>query len=619
MRQSIEAMRQQRTAEQMAPATAIAEQQAARDACSARSPICGGVGRTEPEVQQRSHDLDQTAHSWMRPARDQPGAARHRGARAVPQDGGHQIANSTRPQTIPLGPSAAGAENRQCWTNSGVKTPICSDRSRNSHGLDTARAETSRLQQDIDSRNQLRKTQEQQIATAASARPSDAAIAEQQAAQDTMRRQIADLQQQVAQRSQALDAAHAETGKLRQDIDALNQLRNTQEQQIAAAASARPSAAAIAEQQAAQDAQRRQIADLQQQVAQRSNDLDAAHAETSRLRRDIDALNQLRKTKEQQIAAAASARPPAPGPSAAAVAEQQAAQDALRRQVAELQQQVAQRSHDLDLAHAETGKLRQDIDALNQLRKTQEQPLATAAPARPSAPGPSAAAVAEQQDAQRRQIADLQQQVAQRSRDLRSARGETVKLREGLDALHQQRRLEDAAATRQKAQEQQMAAAAARPAVARPTSLPPLPMSAPPAASRATQPTSVLPTAPPGSAPPAAPPQPASPQLLTARQWLATGRPDEARRVLAMVQTRMVLQPVTPDSTGRGGRQSIRHRCRQCHPLAGHRRQRQAMQAIDRAIGNANAPVSAQPWSGYPPGAPGGYPQQGFATNGSGR
>jgi septal ring factor EnvC (AmiA/AmiB activator) len=129
-----------------------------------------------------------------------------------------------------------------------------------------------------------------------------------------------------------------------------------------------------------------------------------------------------------------------------------------------------------------------------------------AASARPSAPGPSAAAVAEQQDAQRRQIADLQQQVAQRSRDLDSARGETVKLREGLDALHQQRKLEEAAATRQKAQEQQMAAAATRPATPRP-----MPPPAQPTPQRVLQASLAAPTAQPTSAPTAAPPMLAPP------------------------------------------------------------------------------------------------------------
>ena len=113
------------------------------------------------------------------------------------------------------------------------------------------------------------------------------------------------------------------------------------------------------------------------------------------------------------------------------------------------------------------------------------------------------------------------------------------------------------------------------------------------------------------SAPPAAPPQPASPQLLTARQWLATGRPDEARRVLAMVQTRMVLQPVTPDRpAAEGGNPSatdVGNAIRWLDIGANG----QAMQAIDRAIGNANAPVSAQPWSGYPPVRPADIPSKG--------
>ena len=223
----------------------------------------------------------------------------------------------------------------------------------------------------------------------------------------------------------------------------------------------------------------------------------------------------------------------------------------------------------------------------------------------------------------RRQIVDLQQQVAQRSHDLDAARADTAKLREGFDALRQQRNVEEAAAARQKAQEQQMAAAAAR---ARPT---------PPPAQRATQPTPPAPVAPPSLAPPVPPPtlappvppptlappvpQPASPQLRTARQWLATGRPDEARRVLAMVQTRMVLQPVTPDRPDADGGNPAATDVGNAIRWLDIGANGQAMQAIDRAIGNANSPVSAQPWSGYPPGVRAGYPQQGFATNGSSR
>ena len=178
-------------------------------------------------------------------------------------------------------------------------------------------------------------------------------------------------------------------------------------------------AAAVAELQAARDALRRTVADLQrqadelqQQVAQRSHvaeqssrDLDAARAETDKLRQGIETLQKRRKAEEdaaarqrqeQQMAAASA-------PPAAAVAQQQAARDALQRQIAdlqrqsgELQQQVAQRSqdleqssHDLDAARSESRKLRQDIAALEQFRKTAEQQIgASARPATTSGPSP---------------------------------------------------------------------------------------------------------------------------------------------------------------------------------------------------------------------------------------
>jgi hypothetical protein len=46
---------------------------------------------------------------------------------------------------------------------------------------------------------------------------------------------------------------------------------------------------------------------------------------------------------------------------------------------------------------------------------------------------------------------------------------------------------------------------------------------------------------------PAAAGQYAAHQLVDAQRWLAAGRPDEARQILAMAQTQMVLRPVTPD------------------------------------------------------------------------
>lgn len=238
--------------------------------------------------------------------------------------------------------------------------------------------------------------------------------------------------------------------------------------------------------------------------------------------------------------------------------------------------------------------------------------------ASPPPPVPSAAASAEQQAAReflQRQITVLQQQasalqaqVSQRSHDLdaarteagqlrqglNSARTETDKLRQDIDALHQQRKAEEAALARQKAQAQQTAAIAPPP---------PRPAPAP-------------------QSPPAPTPGPsASQQLLTARQWLATGRPDEARRVLTMVQTQMVLRPVTPDQpTAQGGNPSatdVGNAIRWLDMGANG----QAMQALNRAIDNTGANDTPRPWSGYAPGPPPGYPpgMPGYYSNNTAR
>lgn len=208
-----------------------------------------------------------------------------------------------------------------------------------------------------------------------------AAVAEQNAVQDTLRRQVADLLQQGAQQSQALDAARAELAQLRKVIDASDLLPQVQHAEAPASG---PPVAVLAEQSAAQDALRRQVADLQKQTAQRSRDLDAARAEAGNLGQDIDALNLLPQEQEPEAALS--------GASAAILAEQRAGQDALRRQVTELQQQGAQRSQDLDKAREETAKLRMDIAALELVHKTQEQqaaaptarmPMADAAGVRP--------------------------------------------------------------------------------------------------------------------------------------------------------------------------------------------------------------------------------------------
>jgi len=98
----------------------------------------------------------------------------------------------------------------------------------------------------------------------------------------------------------------------------------------------------------------------------------------------------------------------------------------------------------------------------------------------------------------------------------------------------------------------------------------------------------------------------AAQQLQAARQWLSVGRPDEARRVLVMVQTQMVFQPVTPDQpVARSSNLSATHVGDAIHWLdmgvTG-----QAMQSISRAMNEANAGGGGfvPAWSAYPAGTP---------------
>ena len=157
---------------------------------------------------------------------------------------------------------------------------------------------------------------------------------------------------------------------------------------------------------------------------------------------------------------------------------------------------------------------------------------------------------------------------------LQVSRAEADKLRQDIDALHQQRMAEEDALARAKSHEKQMVTAMA-------------PRRAP---------------APRPSRPPLAP-APAGPsaaqQLVNAEQWLAAGRSDEARRILAMVQTQMVLRPVTPDQPmAEGGNPSATDVGAAIRWLdmgvSG-----QAMQAIGRAINHANAAELPGQFPGY--------------------
>lgn len=205
-----------------------------------------------------------------------------------------------------------------------------------------------------------------------------------------------------------------------------------------------------------------------------------------------------------------------------------AEQAALARQRADRQPLQDALQHE---AGTETSKLHQNLEA--------------SPPAIPAAQKAPAVELQGGREALQDQIADppqqatsVQNQVARRSHDLEVASTRTGKLppqnleaaraqtEKSIASLQQQRTAEQGTLALQKRHEQTMAV------------LPP----------------GVLSASPPNLASSATPRVPvfmqgpgASHQLLIAREWLVTGRLDQARRVLAMVQTRMVFQPVEPD------------------------------------------------------------------------
>jgi hypothetical protein len=200
-------------------------------------------------------------------------------------------------------------------------------------------------------------------------------------------------------------------------------------------------------------------------------------------------------------------------------------------------------------------------------------PAATPTPPVASAEQQAAQAALQRQIADlQRQAGDLQNQIEQWSHDIEARRAEADELRQGFeairtetDALREQHRAEEHALARDKAQAQQIAAANAR-----------RPASAPRPAAR---PLAPLPTGP-----------SATQQLRNAQQWLAAGRPAEAREILAMAQTQMA-EGGHPSATDIGT--AVRWLDMGAYS--------QAMQAISRAIKDAKTAESPpRPWSGYP-------------------
>jgi len=244
-----------------------------------------------------------------------------------------------------------------------------------------------------------------------------------------------------------------------------------------------------------------------------------------KLGQDIASLQQQRKAEE------------------AAFARQQAAREALLQQIADLQQQAASLRDQVARGSHDVNTVVKPSPSIEALRPAQEA----------SAADNSRVREAGQHNiiSPRQQPASSQDQVARRN---------------VVDALKQERKAEQATPTRQKPHGQQMVA------------LPPRPPSAPSLipASASVRPAPVL-----------MPEASAYQQLLIARQWLATGHLDQARHVLAMVQTRLVLQPVEPDQPNKHAVNVLATEVGNAIRWLDMGANGQAMQALNQAVFNA--------------------------------
>jgi hypothetical protein len=222
-------------------------------------------------------------------------------------------------------------------------------------------------------------------------------------------------------------------------------------------------------------------------------------------------------------------------------------------------------------------------DAPTQQHRPEDAAAITAAAQAVSEQQAKREALQRQVVALQQQSADLQDQIAQRStelegrsRDVAVARAESDRLQRSIDALNGQQKSEEEILARLKAQEKQ---AATTTAVRRPVS-------------RTLAPTT-----------PQVPTLSSAQQLLAARQWLEAGRLDEARRMLATVQTQLVLQPVTPNRPSAEGNNPSATDVGNAIRWLDIGATGQAMQAIDRAVSDVQSSVVPdRQRPGYPPG-----------------
>jgi hypothetical protein len=263
--------------------------------------------------------------------------------------------------------------------------------------------------------------------------------------------------------------------------------------------------------------------------------------------------------------------------------------DTLQQQATALQQQLAQRSKELEQRTKELQQRTRDAQAAQAEADRLKQQSVDAARQRQEdvARLSQLAARSAELDQRSQELEVRKRDLDKRSHDADAAQAEAVRLRQVVDAIRQQGRAEPVTVTRQKTDEGPVARQKAK-----------------------QQQTAAPSTQEPPS--PGRPPDAAVPaqQLMTARQWLAAGRPDEARRLLTAAQPQMVLQPVTPDAPDAQGASvpatDIGNAIRWLDIGANQ----QAMQAINHALEAAGQPVGrVRAWSGYQAYSSTGYSQ----------
>lgn len=224
-------------------------------------------------------------------------------------------------------------------------------------------------------------------------------------------------------------------------------------------------------------------------------------------------------------------------------------------------------------------------------------------------------------DTLRQQAAELQGQIAQRSRELASLNSNEDQARHELDALHQQRQTEEAAISQLQAQQKQMAATAPQETPARPQpAAQPAPtpsdntsVQAALARLRATaqHPRRQVQPAP-SRRVASQPEQVQTPRddLENARNLLVSGRSADARQLLVLAQAQSQLHPVTPDQPFATGGSLTATRISDAIRFLDRGNTRYALRAINMAMDSTTTATST--WPAYPSSPPQGnqYPPQ---------